>query len=216
MLRTFAIAAAAALVFVGIASATPAPEDVSVRVSLAKDDPNVQTAQRAVETNGFVEFFVFVEGQSATGGEFGLTIEGADFIAYVIDTSKPWLAMPLTDPYPGTISQVRAGPACYDPPIYFGRVLVRPHEPNGRVDVRVIPSELQQHAVILGCVANEPTNGFRAYPATLNGDAIEPYMCYGDRIEGIRRNLDASDAPHKPSIPEDSGDDDAAENDDHS
>lgn len=208
------MAALVACLAAGSVVAAPAPEDIAVRVSLSKDDPHMQTSTRTVETNGFVEFFVFVEGQSATGGEFGLTIDGADFIAYVIDTSKPWLAMPLTDPYPGTIAQVRAGPNCFDPPIYFGRVLVRPHEPNGRVDVRVIPSELQQHAVVLGCVANEPTNGFRAYPATLNGDAIEPYTCYGETVEGIRRNLDASESTHKPPIEPSTGTDDSAENDD--
>jgi len=195
----------------GTASADePAPaSEVAVRVSLSKDDPRVQSLARTVEPHGFVEFYLFVEGQSLTGGEFGLTIEGGEFLAYVIDTSKPWLPMPLTDPYPGTISQVRAGKNCYESPVYFGRILVRPDEPDGRVDVRVIPSDQQQHAVMLGCVANEPTNGFRAYPATLNGDPLEPYDCYGDFVEGIRRNLDASDLPHKPEFEGETGDADA-------
>ena len=138
-----------------------------LKVSFSPEDPNVQTTEHT--TDDELTAYIFSDGISTRGGEFGLALEGADFVRYEMDTFFPWIAMPLPNPYPGTISQA-TGPDCVAPPVYFGKIVLKPHEPGGRVVIDVIPSLYSQSAALLDCDV-EMRNGFRAYPATANPGA---------------------------------------------
>ena len=84
------------------------------------------------------------------------------------DTSRVWATMPMANPYPGTIAQVIVGPECADPPLFFGTLTVRPHEPGARVVVDVIPSLRADAADVLDC-DNVAVGTLWAHPATVNG-----------------------------------------------
>ena len=175
MFRMYCLLVAVSLV-VGL-GAPPAGAEPSLKISLSREDPDVRS-QKVADTD-FVEFFLWIDGIQTRGLEAGLVIEGGQFLAYVIDTSKPWIAMPLIDPYPATISQVVAGDACHEAPCYFGRILVRPDEPGGKITVNVVPSERSQVATIMNCF-NQPSESLRAYPAAVNAVPDRAYQVRGE------------------------------------
>jgi hypothetical protein len=144
----------------------PAPSlaEQAIKVSFSHDDPDLQTIEHT--TLDELSVYVFADGAPMRGGEFGLVIEGADFVRYEMDTFFAWLAMPLPNPYPGTISQA-TGPDCLPPPVYFGKIILKPQKRGQRIFVDVIPSLWSSSAALLNC-ETEMINGFRAYPATAN------------------------------------------------
>ncbi|MBZ0268308.1 hypothetical protein K8I85_09130 [bacterium] len=155
------------------AAAEPATDEqpeVSVKVSLSREDPNERLGEW--KERDPLEFFVFLDGVQTRGAEFGLDIQGAKFLSFRTDTTTLWLSMPMQDPYPGTIAQVVVGPDCLAPPTLFGTLAVLPDEPGGRIIVDVIPSMRSNKAMGMDC-ENLPLTNVRAYPATVN-DAGKP------------------------------------------
>jgi hypothetical protein len=154
------------------ADAAPEVSEFSVKVSLSRSDPNVQTGTS--DAREVLEFFLFVDdGEMIAGGEFGITIEGGQLLGYVLDTERPWVPLPLADAYPGTVGQARAGDQCPDRPVCFGKMLVSPDRPGGRVALDVTPSE-RGEATILHCDLST-VDGFAAYPAAYNGEPLAPH-----------------------------------------
>lgn len=141
-----------------------------VKVSLARENPDLHSAKR---TKGeFVEFFLFLEGGMVRGVDFGLRLEGGEFIGYLPNfEDRAWTPLLIPDPYPGTICQ--AGTDCYSSPCYLGKILVRMKKPGEKITVEVMPSAFKQHALILNCDYST-TNGLRGYPAAVNAPAPEP------------------------------------------
>jgi hypothetical protein len=137
----------------------------AVKVSLSRQDPDQDVGTHPGKDP--VAFYVFADGAPNRGGEFGLTLVGADCVGFVPDSANAWMTLPVANPYPGTISQAKGGEECPDPPVCYGKLLVMPKTPGGRIVVDVIPSERAQDAAILGCDL-EATNWFVAYPAVLN------------------------------------------------
>jgi len=148
----------------------------SIKVSLSREDPDVHTMSKTM--GEFAEFFLFLDGDEAKGAEFGIDIQGGQLYGYIIASEVPWVALPMPDPYPGTVAQVRAGGECFDPPLYFGRMLVKPDSPDGVVALNVIPSLRAEQAAILEC-DNEAVNRFLAYPAAINGEPVAPHVVDG-------------------------------------
>jgi hypothetical protein len=176
MRRFLAALTAAAL---GVASAAaaqtaePAEPTYSVKVSLSPDDPDVHTATRS--GNEYVEFYLFVDGGPTRGAEFGIDVDGGQFLGYILDDAEfGWVPLPIPHPYPGTVAQAVARSECADPPLCFGRMLVKPDRPGGRVTLEVTPSRRAGLAAILHCDM-KTTSGFMAYPAALNGDPPPPH-----------------------------------------
>ncbi|MGQ0721083.1 MAG: hypothetical protein ACT4PE_05845 [Candidatus Eiseniibacteriota bacterium] len=155
-------------------ASSPAPEvsGFSVKVSLSRTDPNVQTG--ASDAREYLEFFLFVDdGEMIAGGEFGVSIEGGQLIGYVLDTERPWIPLPLVNPYPGTVGQARAGDPCPSAPLCFGKMLVKPDRPGGRVALDVSASERGEAAILRCDLTTE--SGFAAYPAAYNGEPAAPH-----------------------------------------
>lgn len=152
----------------------PAPEvsGFSVKVSLSRTDPNVQTGTS--DAAEYLEFFLFVDdGEMIAGGEFGVSIEGGKLIGYVLDSERPWIPLPLVDPYPGTVGQARVGDPCPSPPLCFGKMLVKPDRPGGRVALDVRCSDRGEAAILHCDLTTE--DGFAAYPAAYNGEPAAPH-----------------------------------------
>jgi hypothetical protein len=145
-----------------------------VKVSLSREDPNVHTSKTDAEE---IDFFLFIDGKPARGGEFGIVIDGGELVRYTIDTERAWVVMPLANPYPGTIAQV--GTDCYEAPMLLGTMTVRPAEPGGLVSLDVVPSALNAQATIVRC-DNTGTPGFRGFPGAANGDAVVPHAVAGE------------------------------------
>ncbi|GJM45241.1 MAG: hypothetical protein DHS20C21_20830 [Gemmatimonadota bacterium] len=169
----------------------PTEAGMSVKVSTSRDDANLQHTDSKAE--GDLEFFVFVDGGMTRGGEFGLAIDGAEFVSFLIDTEQAWMTLPMANPYPGTIAQAIAGPYCSDAPTYFGKLTVTPNERGGRVVVDVIPSLRSDQAVLLNC-DNEPIAQLRAFPATVNGGGKNA------RNHGVRGDVEARDEGPDPNV----------------
>ena len=156
----------------------------------------MQTA--SFEHGNEVDFHVFVDGGNSRGAEFGVSIEGGEFVSYLIDTQRAWVALPLPDPYPGTIAQ--AGVDCYPSPVHLGVIRVRPDEPGGRVNLLITPSERNAQAVVLNCDYTA-SYGFRAYPASINGEPKRSHRVRGDSPATV------VDADPDDAVSEDEGDD---------
>ncbi|MGH2571390.1 MAG: hypothetical protein ACRDGR_09200, partial [bacterium] len=97
----------------------PAPEprdfEHQVKVSLSREDPDVQTMETGADE---IDFYVFIDGERTRGGEFGIVIDGGKFVRYSMDVEHAWVTFPLVNPYPGTVTQ--AGTECYDTPVLLG------------------------------------------------------------------------------------------------
>jgi hypothetical protein len=145
-----------------------------VKVSLSSEDPDVRTAKTNAKE---IDFFLFIDGEPTRGGEFGIAIDGGELVRYMINPERAWVAMPLENPYPGTVAQ--AGTQCYESPALLGTMTVRPTEPGGRVSLDVIPSARNGAATIIRC-DNTGTPGFRGFPAAANGEAVAPHAVAGD------------------------------------
>jgi len=139
--------------------------EFTVKISLSRKDPNVSAGDHAGTDP--VEFYVFVDGHPTRGGEFGLRLEGAECLGFEPDVDLPWVTMPMVRPYPGTIAQATAGDDCHDPPVCFGKLLVKPAKPGGRIVVDVIPSVRAKEVTLLKCDLSSAT-AFVAYPAVVN------------------------------------------------
>lgn len=149
-----------------------AAAEYSVKVSVSRSDPDAYTAVHP--GTDYLDLFVFVDGRPNRGGEFGLSLEGAECVAFQPDTALAWITLPVKKPYPGTIAQAKSGDECADPPVCYGKMTVKPTTPGGRIVVQPIPSERAQDAAILGCDYGA-TNWFVAYPAVINpGDEKMP------------------------------------------
>src|ERR1700752_4631773 len=84
-----------------------------LKISLSRDDMNVTSAKRA--KGDLVEFHLFVEGPRVRGVDFGVRIDGGEFVGYVPNfDDRTWQPLLIPDPYPGTICQ--AGMDCYASP----------------------------------------------------------------------------------------------------
>jgi len=142
----------------------------TVKISLSAEDPNVHAREHS-DTEP-ITFYVFVDGMSLRAAEFGLEIQGGEFVEFLIDTKKPWIPLPIPDPYPGTIAQ--AGIDCYEPPVYFGRLIVQPTQAGEKIVVDAIPSERDEQALFQMCDF-DATNGFVAYPAAVNSKPPPPH-----------------------------------------
>lgn len=160
MRRHSLIVAAAACLF-----ALPAAAEFSVKVSTSRSDPDAYVGVHSGTEQ--LELFVFTDGAANRGGEFGLTLEGAECLGFMPDTANAWLTLPVAKPYPGTIAQAKAGDECIEPPVCFGKLILKPTTAGGRIVVDVIPSERVGDAAILQCDYGA-TNWFLAYPAVVN------------------------------------------------
>lgn len=171
MRRFFPALAAAALGVATVAAAQAADSTeptYSVKVSLSPDDPDVHTGTHPGDD--YVEFYLFVDGGPTRGAEFGIQVEGGQFLGYILDDDEfGWVPLPMPRPYPGTVAQAVARSECADPPLCFGRMLVKPDRPGGQVTLDVTPSRRAGLAAILHCNM-KTSSGFLAYPAALNGD----------------------------------------------
>jgi hypothetical protein len=153
------------LLAVLIASEAPEPE-ASVKISLSRTDPNASSGVHA--TTDLIEFFVFADGMSNRGGEFGLVLEGGQCLGFLPDEETAWVVLPGVRPYPGTISQAVVGEDCPEPPLCYGRMFVKPSEAGKRIVVDVIPSERSQDVAILRC-DNNTVGTIMVHPAVVNG-----------------------------------------------
>lgn len=170
MLTAFFLLAGAAAVAQEVDPARP-----RVKVSLSREDADLHSLKR---TKGeLVEFHVFVEGPMIRGVDFGMKVEGGEFIGFLPNfEDRAWSPLLIPDPYPGTICQ--AGTECYASPCYLGKLLVRVADPKEKVVATVIPSTFKQHALVLNCDYST-TNGLYAYPAALNAPAPAPHNVDG-------------------------------------
>ena len=147
-----------------------------VKISLAKDNPDVQTMKRS--KGELVEFFLFVDGPSIRGVDLGVEIQGGEFIGYIPNWEiGAWTPLQVPNPYPGSIGQ--AGNECFSSPCMFGRLLVRATKPNEKITVDVIPSKYTRHAFVLNCDYST-TNGLHVFPAGFNTDAPAPHDVDGE------------------------------------
>jgi len=182
----------------------------SVKVSLAKDNPDLQSMKRS--KGELVEFFLFVEGPAIRGVDLGVEIEGGEFIGYIPNWEiGAWTPLQVPNPYPGSIGQ--AGGECFSSPCLFGRVLVRATKPNEKITVDVIPSKFTRHAYVLNCDYST-TNGLHVFPAGFNTDAPAPHDVDGE--EYISRgwpnaHLLGGEEEHTHDAPADSASQDSAD-----
>jgi hypothetical protein len=186
---------------VALLPGTQARGEATVHVSLSAEDPEVQTAD--IASGDEIDFHLFAGGRLLRGCEIGVKVEGADFLRFLLPSDEPWIAMPMRNPYPGTIAQVIAGQECPPPPLLLGTVTVKPHEPGGRIVVDVVPSATGSHAMLLNC-NNSAHDGFRVFPATVNP---------GGEPEAPHR-LDAEPYPTGPGVPPNTSDLDLGTDDD--
>lgn len=161
-----ALALALAVLVSGPAFGQEDAERFSIRISLSADDPEMQTGTH--EGTDLLDFWVFADGDRSRGGEFGLALSGGTCVSFIPDTDLPWVSLPMVRPYPGTIAQVTAGADCYEPPLRFGKLTVKPSVPGGRILVDVIPSERAQDITVVDCDFLS-TNVLLAHPAVVNG-----------------------------------------------
>jgi len=189
----FALASVLVLGLVPAARAADDDPEMAVKVSLSRENPDVRTG--TWDSGDVLRFYIFLDDGPTRGGEFGLAVEGADFRAFDVDTTRLWMSMPMRDPYPGTIAQVIVGPECADPPTFLGALSVVPHEAGGRVVVDVIPSLRANQSVALDC-ESRPLTKLRGFPATVNGEAERPHRVRGDMAESEEPNPDRLEAPH--------------------
>lgn len=156
----------------------PAPEprgfEHQVKVSLSREDPDVRTMETGADE---IDFYLFIDGERTRGGEFGIVIDGGEFVRYSMDVERAWVTFPLVNPYPGTVTQ--AGTECYDTPVFLGTMTVKPREPGGRVSLDVVPSARDTQATIIRC-DNSGTPGLRGFPAAANGEPVAPHAVAGE------------------------------------
>jgi hypothetical protein len=139
----------------------------------------VQTVTQ--ESQDVLEFHVFMEGPSPVRGiDYGLTIEGGEFVAYTVAMDRGWVTLPIPNAFPGSIGQVLSGPDCPGGPIRVGKVLVRPDEPGGVVTVDATRSAWSSNATLIDC-DNRAIQGFVAFPARVNGRPDPPHVVWGKR-----------------------------------
>jgi hypothetical protein len=162
------------------ASTAPPVSEYAVKVSLSREDPDMQTG--TTEAREYVEFFLFIDGGRIAGAEFGILIDGGELIAYALDPAHAWVPLPMTNAYPGTVSQARAGDECIDPPICLGKMLVKPTTPGGRVALDVTPSE-RGTAAALYCDLST-SEGLAAYPGAWNGEPPMPHAVFSIDPQG--------------------------------
>jgi hypothetical protein len=168
--RGFVLAGAGLAALAMLLGSATVPAMPAVKISLSAEDPDVHTQEHSGMEP--VVFHVFVDGLSLRAAEFGLVVSGGEFLEFNIDTQKVWVPLPVPDPYPGTIAQ--AGIDCYEPPVYFGKLIVRPTQSGERIVVDAIPSERDQQAVFQLCDF-DATNGFMAFPAAVNSRPPPPH-----------------------------------------
>ncbi|MEZ5065072.1 MAG: hypothetical protein R3B81_10070 [bacterium] len=162
----------------------------AVKISCSPVDPNATTADLPEDET--LSFYVFTDGVDTMGGEFGLKVDGAEFVRFELPNSF-WMSMPSPVGAPGTIAQVHVGD-CPEGPNFWGTLIVRPKTPGDRVVVDVIASTRANYALLLDC-ANAPIDGFRAFPAVANsgGKREMPHWVEGEKT--------ASGEPEDPAIP---------------
>jgi hypothetical protein len=153
-----------------------------VKISLSSEDPDVHAGES--DAGDMLEFHVWADGPMVRGGEFGLVIEGAEFLEFQRPPAAPWLVMPIPNGPPGTISQAIAGD-CATSPVLFGTLRVKPDEAGGPVLVDVMPSEYSEYALILACDSS-PLNGLRVFPAGVNisPEDVKPHRVVGEPASG--------------------------------
>ncbi len=167
MLRNrLALGLSLALLVAGPAAGQEDVERFSIRISLSGDDPAVHAGTH--EGTDLLDLWVWGDGDRSRGGEFGLLLSGATCVGFTPDADLPWVSLPMVRPYPGTIAQVTAGTDCYDSPLRYGKLTLKPSVPGGRILVDVIPSERAQDITIVDCDYLS-ANVLMAYPAVVNG-----------------------------------------------
>ncbi len=139
-----------------------------------------------------VEFHLFAEGPRIRGVDFGVKIDGGEFIGFVPNfDDRTWQPLLIPDPYPGTICQ--AGMECYASPCRLGKLLVRVTKPGEKIVADVIPSVYQQHALVMNCDYST-TNGLLAFPAAVNTAAPESHTV--DGVEYVFQGFPPDDEEH--------------------
>ena len=195
-MHRIALAAVLGLVLLAAPRASSAQVGVQtrplVKVSLAKDNPDLQTLKRS--KGELVEFYLFVDGPSIRGVDLGVDIQGGEFVGYIPNWEiGAWTPLQVPNPYPGSVGQ--AGSDCFNSPCLFGRVLVRATKPNEKITVDVIPSKYTRHAFVLNCDYST-TNGLHVFPAGFNTDAPTPHDVDGE--EYLSKGRPDADVPHDP------------------
>jgi hypothetical protein len=157
---------------------SPSPSSSWVRVSLDPDDPYVQSIED--ESADVVTFWIWAQGREAVRGiDFGLLVDGGEFVAYSLPTDRTWIALPLVDGYPESVGQALVGPVCLAEPIRIGSLVVRANETGGSVGVEPTLSAWSQGAYLLDC-QNRPLYSFYGYGARVNGKPSPPRFVRGD------------------------------------
>jgi hypothetical protein len=160
-----------------LASTALAAEDdrPRIKVSLSPVDPNVRTGKLA--KGEVIEFHLFAEGPKIRGVDFGMKVDGGEFLGFVPNCDdRTWQTLLIPNPYPGTICQ--AGMECYSSPCRLGKLIVRATKAGEKITADVIPSVHQQHALVMNCDYST-TNGLMGYPAAVNTAAPEPHPVDG-------------------------------------
>jgi hypothetical protein len=146
-----------------------------LKISVSPTDVNARTAKLA--KGEVVELHLFAEGPRVRGVDFGIKLEGGEFLGFVPNfEDRVWQPLMVEALYPGTICQ--AGKDCYPSPCRLGKILVRVTKPGEVIIADVIPSTHQQHALVMNCDYST-TNGLMAYPAAVNAAAPDPHPVDG-------------------------------------
>jgi hypothetical protein len=172
-----------------------------VKVSLAKDNPNVHTLKRS--KGDLVEFYLFVEGPAIRGVDLGVDVQGGEFVGYIPNWEMAaWTPLQVPNPYPGSIGQATG--ECLSSPCMFGRILVRATNPNEKITVDVIPSKMTRHAFVMNCDLST-TNGLHVFPAGFNTDAPAPHDVDGEEYvsKGWPEEADRATHDHTHDAPAD-------------
>lgn len=176
-----------------------APAESAVKVSLSAENPDVQAMDSDAD---LIDFYVWIDGQAAAGAEFGLALEGAECQDFVMahDDRHHWMALPMSDPYPGTIAQILTGKQCAEAPVCLGRLVAKPNTPGGKVTVDVIPSLRAAHASLVNCDYTTK-DGVMTYSAVANGgdDAPKSYFVQGEPMTGSGSTEEPHRHPHDES-----------------
>ncbi len=170
-----------------------------IKISLSRDDQNVRTAKLA--KGEIVEFHLFAEGPMIRGVDFGVKLDGGEFLGFVPNfDDRTWQPLLIPNPYPGTICQ--AGMECYSSPCRLGKLIVRVTKAGEEIVADVIPSMHQQHALVMNCDYST-TNGLTAYPAAVNTAPPEPHPV--DGVELVSKGWpDAAEDGPTTTMPPDS------------
>lgn len=174
------------------------PRDYSVKLSVSRENPDASVGTHAGTEP--LPIWVFVTGDRLRGGEFGLSLSGAVFVGFAPDTSHPWVTLPMSDPYPGTIAQVTAGDECYGTPLCFGQLTVVPTMDGASIIVDVIPSERARDVTIVDC-DYKPTTVVEAHPVLVNGGTAPLPSHRLQRPEGGPPRPGEDGAPPAPPAP---------------